>query len=1099
MNKVIAVKYSHLFILSVLVYSLNTHAETGLLERLGFPRARQPSVSLFQGMVGSGSMALSFLQIFHQNREIQDKITREAERRKDSYHVLFEQRKSSKELLKEKKQRIRELKEKIAETQQAVRIGSGQPSVEEMRNELHKLLTEPFNLNLEQEDKQNEIVKFEPKPGALEQPANSDHHAVPGVWMAPRLPPTTGFTGSINYAMSPFLSVLLSNKSLPLGGLQNRQNSVVALNPKLPSDVSVEVAAPARRTRKVVHIHVEERVSDHQSAPFQPPLQIPNTLAAFFELEHIPLPPSDLQSPSKIQTTPEAFLELDNIPPPPESLPPKKKKETKADTKKALVLVELNDVPPPPELLPPKKTPIKISPKEDVLCASLERFYLLNARLIALDVEATGLGNDHKLTEIGGVEIQKGVVTGHKFQTYVNPEREVTRDAHKLTGYTWKFLKKYPLFGATAPHFLRFIQGAVLVIHNAHYDLKLINEALAACNNPYGKLEEKHAIVDTAVLARKLYPGKSSSLTAVCAYNDISTTKRHRHGALIDAELLAEVFQAMACKDNFDAILDIPLKMSLNDFHRWSEKIKHTTGEAFFRNIGIKSDLPLTFRFMPHLYHPQLCTHYPAILVAFSNQKDALSGIYARYLMPNTAFVKDPPPKEKIFYGSPENGMVTIHEGGPATLFVGNMLSALVAKDILLGHHAEQIFDDLHLSEQAGFSIKACFDLSCLLGMIFDSVTEKIVVLMDNDKCLKEIVEHFYNLKIELKILSLTGPDGTSVTQLARDYPDQLLHQMRNPVPIHALQDLLKNSPHQVTPEQARKKIEFARKIEQARKIYNSAFKKPSKPILEYFRQRGILGALPPSFRYFARAFHPWTERFLPMFIAPLFKRDGQITGIHRIFCEPNGTPISDKKHRKVSLGDTAFDVFIDIYKGSIQKKDSEQFGKKEGVTFISEGIENSLVARDVLLDTAKEDPAFAEKIYERLGITGCFDIRSCVGVNGLAEIPLNHNTRTVIILADNDGNNAEVKQVMINTVKKLLEENRIVKMVMAKGADGQKIDLNDVYLGPNGRQQVADLLYHAVTIRSVEDLGNHREPLQDSLQRLALKADLRSDLADQD
>lgn len=276
--------------------------------------------------------------------------------------------------------------------------------------------------------------------------------------------------------------------------------------------------------------------------------------------------------------------------------------------------------------------------------------------------------------------------------------------------------------------------------------------------------------------------------------------------------------------------------MCLNDLHRWSEKIKHTEGEAFFRKIGIKNDLPVTFRFMPHLYHPQLCTHYPAILVAFSNQKDALFGIYARYLMPDAAFVKDTPPKEKMFYGSPENALVTIHEGSPATLFVGNLLSTLVAKDMLLGDHAEQICEDLHLKKQAGFSIKACFDLSCLFGMIFDSVTKEVIVLMDNDKYLKEIVEHFYGLNIKLKILSLTGPERTSVTQLARDYPDQLLHQMRNPVPINALQDLLKISPHQITPEQAQKKIEFARKIEQARKTYASAYKNPSKSILEYFR-----------------------------------------------------------------------------------------------------------------------------------------------------------------------------------------------------------------------------------------------------------------------
>ncbi|MEI6805081.1 MAG: exonuclease domain-containing protein [Myxococcaceae bacterium] len=1005
------------------------------------------------------------------------RIQDEVKQRNALFHTFLGHKKSYSERIRDRRECIKTLRQEISEANRYLKP-LGTKSSQELEAELFSLIA----LGLLPEEEKGKSLMVAPQEDdetlLLNKPVPSQAWQVPGMRMAPKLGPPSGFAGSIDSPASFFLSVMAVNKSLPLSWIGNRQNPALDLNLKLPPKVSVERPEPDSKTRKVVRVQLREPAINQSTlagemnrfkpeaqfstpTPFNRQLTPPRLSTP--RLPHKSTPPR-LRKPLQFKHTPSAFNELLHIPPPPDPSLSKQKKGTEADREKTLIKMKL---------------------KEDVLAVSLNRFYLLNTRLVALDTEATGLGNDHRMTDIGCVEIQKGVLTGNIFQTYLNPEREVSRYAHMLTGYTWKFLKNYPLFPEIAGNFLRFIRGSGLLIHGAQFDLKLLNEALAACDNSYGKLEEKHVIIDTEVLARKLYPGKRSSLTAVCNHNGINTTRRHKHGALIDSELLAEVFQAMVCEDNFDAALNIPLKVCLNDFYRWSKGLKHTAGEAFFRKIGIKNDLPLTFRFMPHLYHPQLRTHYPAILVAFSDQKDALFGIYARYLIPEAAFVKDPPPKQKIFYGSPENALVTIHEGSQVTLFVGNLLSTLVAKDMLLGHHAQQICEDLLLNKQAGFSIKACFDLSCLLGMTFDNVTDEVIVLMDNDKYLKEIVEHFYNLKIKLKILSLTGPDRISVTQLARNYPDQLLHQMRNPVPINALQDLLKLSPHQITPEQAKKEIESALKIEQACNMYASAYKNPSKPIVEYFRQRGILGTLPPSFRYFARAFHPWTESLLPVIIAPLFNRDGQMTGIHRIFCEPNGAPISDKKHRKVSLGDTAFNVFIDIYKGSIQKKETESFRKKEGVTFISEGIENSLVARDVLLDTAKEDPAFAEKIYERLGITGCFDIRSCVGVNGLAEIPLNHNTRTVVILADNDGYNAEVKQVMINTVKTFLQENRIVKMVIAKGADGQKIDLNDVYLRPNGRQQVAELLHDAVTIKSVEELGDPSEPLQDSLQRL--------------
>ena len=211
-----------------------------------------------------------------------------------------------------------------------------------------------------------------------------------------------------------------------------------------------------------------------------------------------------------------------------------------------------------PDLQPRVLPPLVVSP------LSLPRFSTgpLCGKYVALDTESTGLRGKKErepneidqLTEIGCVEIVDGKITGKYFRRYINPEQRVTPGAHRITGHTWYFLQQFPTFGRIAPDFLRFIKGAKLVIHDAPGDLKLINTALKHYGNPYGNLEDKHEIIDTLSLARHLDPGQKVNLTALCKKHlkgEFDEKRdRSKHGALIDARLLARVFCAITPKND---------------------------------------------------------------------------------------------------------------------------------------------------------------------------------------------------------------------------------------------------------------------------------------------------------------------------------------------------------------------------------------------------------------------------------------------------------------------------------------------------------------------------------------------------------------------
>ncbi len=174
-------------------------------------------------------------------------------------------------------------------------------------------------------------------------------------------------------------------------------------------------------------------------------------------------------------------------------------------------------------------------------------------REIVIDTETTGLepGDGHRLVEIGALELVNHVPTGRVFHSYLNPERDMPADAQLVHGLTAAFLGEQPLFAEVVADFLGFLdpegtdgpERAPLVIHNSAFDVAFLNHELARLGLP--RLDLGRRVVDTLQLARQRFPGAPASLDALCRRFNVDATTRVRHGALLDAELLAEVYLAL--------------------------------------------------------------------------------------------------------------------------------------------------------------------------------------------------------------------------------------------------------------------------------------------------------------------------------------------------------------------------------------------------------------------------------------------------------------------------------------------------------------------------------------------------------------------------
>ena len=160
---------------------------------------------------------------------------------------------------------------------------------------------------------------------------------------------------------------------------------------------------------------------------------------------------------------------------------------------------------------------------------------------IVLDTETTGLSvkNGHKIVEIGCIELDELVLTSNKYHCYLNPERKVSEEALKIHGYTDEFLSDKKKFHQIADEFLEFIRDKKLIIHNAEFDLAHLNNELQLIGK--NKIQKEN-IIDTLDIARNKFPGSAINLDALCKRYRIDNSKREKHNALIDCELLAKVY-----------------------------------------------------------------------------------------------------------------------------------------------------------------------------------------------------------------------------------------------------------------------------------------------------------------------------------------------------------------------------------------------------------------------------------------------------------------------------------------------------------------------------------------------------------------------------
>ena len=159
---------------------------------------------------------------------------------------------------------------------------------------------------------------------------------------------------------------------------------------------------------------------------------------------------------------------------------------------------------------------------------------------IVLDTETTGISvkEGHRIVEIGCIELENLIPTKNKFHYYLNPERKVSEKAFEVHGYTDQFLSKQKKFDAIVGEFLEFIKNKRLIIHNAEFDLSHLNNELSLV----GEKNLKNEIIDTLILARNKYPGSPGSLDALCKRYRIDNSRRTKHTALIDCDLLAKVY-----------------------------------------------------------------------------------------------------------------------------------------------------------------------------------------------------------------------------------------------------------------------------------------------------------------------------------------------------------------------------------------------------------------------------------------------------------------------------------------------------------------------------------------------------------------------------
>jgi DNA polymerase-3 subunit epsilon len=176
-------------------------------------------------------------------------------------------------------------------------------------------------------------------------------------------------------------------------------------------------------------------------------------------------------------------------------------------------------------------------------------------REIVLDTETTGLDptKGDRIIEIGCLELLNTIPTGRTFHVYIDPERDIPEEAFRVHGISSEFLAGKPVFAAICADFLEFVADAKLIAHNAEFDVRFLNAELGRLGFPAILAQ---SVIDTLALARRKFPGAANSLDALCARYGIDTSRRTKHGALLDAELLAEVYAELTGGRQTSLLLD---------------------------------------------------------------------------------------------------------------------------------------------------------------------------------------------------------------------------------------------------------------------------------------------------------------------------------------------------------------------------------------------------------------------------------------------------------------------------------------------------------------------------------------------------------------
>lgn len=182
-----------------------------------------------------------------------------------------------------------------------------------------------------------------------------------------------------------------------------------------------------------------------------------------------------------------------------------------------------------------------------VKAIKIRRLGKIQMRQIILDTETTGLEptRGHRIIEIGCVEMINRRLTGNHLHIYINPRREVDDGAIEVHGITNEFLQDKPYFEDIAQQFIDYVKDSELIIHNAPFDIGFLDHELGLLEKNIGQMSDYCSVLDTLVLARQMHPGQRNSLDALCKRYFIDNSQRELHGALLDSEILAEVYLAM--------------------------------------------------------------------------------------------------------------------------------------------------------------------------------------------------------------------------------------------------------------------------------------------------------------------------------------------------------------------------------------------------------------------------------------------------------------------------------------------------------------------------------------------------------------------------